>query len=88
MKRLLTLFILAILAGAPQAFCNQTETEKDSLLQILDTLPANASRLETLYELAYLDPMSPSCAYYLGNCWMRRSNRMTNITNALPCTPM
>lgn len=66
MKRLLTLFILAILAGAPQAFCNQTETEKDSLLQILDTLPANASRLETLYELAYLDPMSPSCAYYLG----------------------
>lgn len=66
MKRLLTLFILAILAGAPQAFCNQTETEKDSLLQSLDTLPANASRLETLYKLAYLDPMSPSCAYYLG----------------------
>ena len=67
MKRLLIFFIIAALAGGTaKTFSNNTEAAKDSLLQILDTLPAGESRFATLYSLAYLDPMSPSCVYYLG----------------------
>lgn len=66
MKRLLILFILAILTGAVPTFANNSETEKDSLLRALNTSPANEFRLDILYSLAYLDPMSPSCVYYLG----------------------
>lgn len=67
MKRLLIFFIIAALAGGTaKTFSNNTEAAKDSLLQILDTLPAGESRFATLYSLAYLDPMSPSCIYYLG----------------------
>lgn len=43
----------------------QAPTVKDSLLQVLDTVPANSSRLDALYLLAYQDPMSPSCLNYL-----------------------
>lgn len=43
----------------------QSATVKDSLLQVLDTIPANSSRLNTLYLLVYQEPMSPSCLDYL-----------------------
>lgn len=43
----------------------RTTSVKDSLLQILDTIPANRSRLEVLYLLSYQDPISPSCLTYL-----------------------
>lgn len=67
MKRLWIFFILIVLAGGTgKALSSNNEAAKDSLLQILDTLPADSSRLEMLYSLAYLDPMSPSCVYYLG----------------------
>jgi len=52
--------------GTGKALSSNNEAAKDSLLQILDTLPADSSRLEMLYSLAYLDLMSPSCVYYLG----------------------
>ena len=58
MKRLWIFFILIVLAGGTgKALSSNNEAAKDSLLQILDTLPADSSRLE---------PMSPSCVYYLG----------------------
>ena len=67
MKRLLILFIIAALAGGTtRTFAYNTASAKDSLLQVLDTLPVGESRFATLYSLAYLDPMSPSCVYYLG----------------------
>ena len=67
MKRLWIFFILIVLAGGTgKALSSNNEAAKDSLLQILNTLPADSSRLEMLYSLAYLDPMSPSCVYYLG----------------------
>ena len=67
MKRLWIFFVLIVLAGGTgKALSSNNEAAKDSLLQILDTLPADSSRLEMLYSLAYLDPMSPSCVYYLG----------------------
>lgn len=43
----------------------QSATVKDSLLQVLDTIPDNSARLNTIYLLAYQDPMSPSCLDYL-----------------------
>jgi signal transduction histidine kinase len=43
----------------------QAMTVKDSLVQVLDTIPANKTRLNVLYLLAYQDPMSPSCLNYL-----------------------
>lgn len=59
MKRLLILFIIAALAGGTtRTFAYNTASAKDSLLQVLDTLPVGESRFATLYSLAYLDPMS------------------------------
>ncbi|WP_455586546.1 sensor histidine kinase [Bacteroides sp.] len=67
MKRLLILFTLfTYIAGGTYLFSNNNVTAKDSLLKILSTLPADTSRLNTLYSLAHLEPMSPSCIYYLG----------------------
>ena len=67
MKRLLILFIIAALAGGTtRIFAYNTASAKDSLLQVLDTLAVGESRFATRYSLAYLDPMSPTCVYYLG----------------------
>ena len=50
MKRLWIFFILIVLAGGTgKALSSNNEAAKDSLLQILDTLPADSSRLEMLY---------------------------------------
>ena len=52
MKRLWIFFILIVLAGGTgKALSSNNEAAKDSLLQILDTLPADSSRLEMLYSL-------------------------------------
>lgn len=64
MKRILTLFILFI-GIAVNALPNKTKDTKDSLLQILDTIPANSNRLEVIYSLAAQNPMSSSCLHYL-----------------------
>ena len=86
MKRLWIFFILIVLAGGTgKALSSNNEAAKDSLLQILDTLPADSSRLEMLYSLAYLDPMSPSCVYYLGKLLEEAT---TSIISVLLCMPM
>ena len=87
MKRLWIFFILIVLAGGTgKALSSNNEAAKDSLLQILDTLPADSSRLEMLYSLAYLDPMSPSCVYYLGK--LLEEATTTSIISVLLCMPM
>ena len=63
MKRILILLMILI-GTAAQARPNGTE--KDSLLRILDTIPAGTDRLDLLYSLAALDPMGSSCVEYLG----------------------
>lgn len=89
MKRLWIFFILIVLAGGTgKALSSNNEAAKDSLLQILDTLPADSSRLEMLYSLAYLDPMSPSCVYYLGKLLRKLPHRTTSIISVLLCMPM
>lgn len=66
MKRTLILFIIAILTGVIHTFASNSEAVKDSLLKVLDNQPTPSARLETLYQLSNLDPMSPSSVYYLG----------------------
>lgn len=61
MKRILIL--LMILIGATTQ-ARPDGNVKDSLLRILDTIPANTDRLELLYTLAAQDPMSSSCIDY------------------------
>lgn len=63
MKRILIL--LMILIGATTQ-ARPDGNVKDSLLRILDTIPANTDRLELLYTLAAQDPMSSSCIDYFG----------------------
>lgn len=65
MKRLLIFFIVLLFMGGPKVFSNDSAAIKDSLLKVLDTLPADSSRLKVLYSLARLEPMSPSCIHYL-----------------------
>lgn len=54
-----------ILLGLITIQTAQAMTVKDSLVQVLDTIPANKTKLNVLYLLAYQDPMSPSCLNYL-----------------------
>ena len=54
-----------ILLGLITIQTAQAMTVKDSLVQVLDTIPANKTRLNVLYLLAYQDPMSPSSLNYL-----------------------
>ena len=67
MKRLFSLFVLLILlAGFVKVSADNTIALKDSLLKVLNHQSKGKSRLNTLYSLARLDLMSPSCLYYLG----------------------
>ena len=66
MKRLFSLFILLILLGLVKVSADNATTVKDSLLKVWNSQPKGESRLNTLYSLARLDQMSPSCVYYLG----------------------
>ena len=89
MKRLWIFFILIVLAGGTgKALSSNNEAAKDSLLQILDTLPADSSRLEMLYSLAYLDPMSPSCVYYLGKLLEEATTHDNKYYQCTLCMPM
>lgn len=63
MKRLFSLFVISIVIGFVQASVDNT-TVKDSLLRVLNS-QKKGERLNTLYSLACLDPMAPSCIYYL-----------------------
>ena len=71
-----------------QGSLQQYEAAKDSLLQILNTLPADSSRLEMLYSLAYLDPMSPSCVYYLGKLLEEATTQDNKYYQCLALMPM
>ncbi|KAA3710375.1 hypothetical protein, partial [Bacteroides salyersiae] len=61
MKRLFSLFVISIVIGFAQASVDNT-TVKDSLLRVLNS-QKKGERLNTLYSLACLDPMAPSCIY-------------------------
>lgn len=68
MKRLITFLIIMILIGGRKTFSDTTTvvTIKDSLLKVLDTAPADSTRLIALTSLIYLaDPMSPSSLPYM-----------------------
>lgn len=54
-----------ILLGLIKIQPAQAMTVKDSLVHVLDTIPANEARLDILYLLAYQDPISTSCLNYL-----------------------
>lgn len=55
-----------ICTGGIKLFSDTTSAVKDSLLKELETLPADSTRLNTLFELAALEPMSPSSLKYIG----------------------
>ncbi len=65
MKRLLILFALFAWAGITKISADNNEDIKDSLLKVLSAQPMEKERFNTLYTLACLDQMSPSCIYYL-----------------------
>lgn len=48
-----------------KGFADDFNSTKDSLLKIVYALPEDTSRLEMLYSLAYQNPVSPACAFYL-----------------------
>lgn len=64
MKRLLMIIAILICTGESKLFSDTTTAIKDSLLKELDTLPADSTRLNTLFELVTLEPMSPSSLKY------------------------
>lgn len=59
MKQLLIFIITLILTGSTKAFSETTESIRDSLQKALETSPADSSRLEIIYSLIRLEPMSP-----------------------------
>lgn len=63
MKRLIIIFI--ILTATMSIYSYDIVSSKDSLNKVLAAMPADSSRLEMLYELAYQDPTSPASLYYL-----------------------
>lgn len=69
MKRLFIFFCIFVCAGITTISADSTakdSTAKDSLLRALSIQPMGEERFNTLYSLACLDQMSPSCIYYLG----------------------
>lgn len=77
MKRLIILYIALAFTGVVKIYSNEFTFSKDSLLNLLNTLPQDSSRLKVLYSLAYLEPMSPSCPYYLGKL-LEEATRQNN----------
>lgn len=65
MKRVIILIMAFVFLGVAKGFPIPPVSIQDSLLQVLDSQPADSSRLNTLYSLVYLDLMSPSCSTYL-----------------------
>lgn len=77
MKRFIIFLIILTGIGGTKLFSSNPTTVKDSLLKVLDTLPANTSRLESLLSLYSLDPMSPSSLQYLKRM-MKEANQQGN----------
>lgn len=69
MKRLVWLFVILAFVGNTKAQLGESVTAEDSLLKVLSTQPEGSARLATLYSLACLDQMAPSCIHYLGQLW-------------------
>lgn len=65
MKRFIIFLIILTGIGGTKLFSSNLTTVKDSLLKVVETLPADTSRLEGLLSLYSLDPMSPSSLQYL-----------------------
>ena len=65
MKRILILLIILIYSGGAKLLSNSSTSAKDSLLKVLETLPADTTRLEMFITLVHLDPMSPSSLTFL-----------------------
>lgn len=66
MKRIIILLIILIFAGETKVFSETTTVSvKDSLLKILDSSPADSTRLKVLCSLIYMDPMSPAAIEYM-----------------------
>lgn len=65
MKRFIIFLIILTGFGETKLFSSDPSTVKDSLLKVLETLPADTSRLEGLLSLYSLDPMSSSSLQYL-----------------------
>lgn len=68
MKRLIAFLVIMILIGGRKTFSDTTTvvTMKDSLLKVLDTAPADTTRLIALTSLIYLeDPMSSASLPYM-----------------------
>lgn len=65
MKQLF-IFLLLIVTGSAGSKADELPPLQDSLLKVVNALPADSSRLEMLYSLACQEPTSPSCAFYLG----------------------
>lgn len=66
--RQLFIFLLLIATGSTgtRSLATEFTSTEDSLLKVVNALPADSSRLEKLYSLACQEPTSPSCAFYLG----------------------
>ena len=65
MKRILILLIILIYSGGAKLLSNSSTSAKDSLLKVLETLPADTTRLDMFITLVHLDPMSPSSLTFL-----------------------
>lgn len=67
MKRLLVLFAMFLLLGGETgSFADSSSSVRDSLLKVLESQPADVSRLKTLYALSCIDVMAPSSLDYFG----------------------
>lgn len=77
MKRSVIFLMILIFTGATKVFCENTTLIKDSLLKVLETLPADTTRLETLFLLSRLEPMAPSYLQYMDQI-MEESTRQGN----------
>ncbi len=65
-------------AGGILLFAQENNLRKDSLLRVLKASPQDSTRLETFYQLACLDEMSPACVYY-ANCMLKEAIAQKNI---------
>lgn len=77
MKRCLIFILLLTGITNLKVFADNRTTAEDSLLKVVQALPADSSRLEKLYLLACQDQVSPSCVFYLGEL-LKEATRQDN----------
>lgn len=66
MKQSFIFFLILACSVFTKSFANTSPNTTDSLLKVVSELPADSSRLETLYALVYQDQLSSSSPIYLG----------------------